>query len=149
MTEREEALEEAATLCDAINYGLACEIRALKSSSPPPKGGEGCDTEIIETMRDAISERLGEVISPDGIRAIATLAYTALRASGMTVVPQAQVASGYGKASMQEGSAEQPKAASEHLSTVHCSDCPPTNYPTDKTRCSECPRRAALSERTE
>lgn len=41
MTEREEALEEAATLCDAINYGLACEIRALKSSSPPPKGGEG------------------------------------------------------------------------------------------------------------
>lgn len=21
-----------------------------------------------------------------------------------------------------------------------CSDCPPANYPTDKTRCSDCPR---------
>lgn len=23
-----------------------------------------------------------------------------------------------------------------------CSDCPPAGYPTDKTRCDECPRRA-------
>ena len=23
-----------------------------------------------------------------------------------------------------------------------CSDCPPVGYPTDKTRCDECPRRA-------
>ena len=23
-----------------------------------------------------------------------------------------------------------------------CSDCPPAEYPTDKTRCDECPRRA-------
>jgi hypothetical protein len=23
----------------------------------------------------------------------------------------------------------------------HCEDCPPPNYPTDKTRCAECPRR--------
>jgi hypothetical protein len=22
-----------------------------------------------------------------------------------------------------------------------CSDCPPAGYPTDKTRCAECPRR--------
>lgn len=22
-----------------------------------------------------------------------------------------------------------------------CSDCPPQNYPTDKTRCTPCPRR--------
>jgi len=28
-----------------------------------------------------------------------------------------------------------------------CTDCPPTNYPTDKTRCSECPKRAELLER--
>lgn len=25
-----------------------------------------------------------------------------------------------------------------------CSDCPPPGYPTDKTRCGPCPRRAAL-----
>lgn len=23
-----------------------------------------------------------------------------------------------------------------------CSDCPPVNYPTDKTRCAPCPRRS-------
>lgn len=23
-----------------------------------------------------------------------------------------------------------------------CSDCPPVGYPTDKTRCTDCPRRA-------
>jgi hypothetical protein len=23
-----------------------------------------------------------------------------------------------------------------------CSDCPPAGYPTDKTRCAECPRRS-------
>lgn len=27
-----------------------------------------------------------------------------------------------------------------------CSDCPPAGYPTDKTRCACCPRRAALVE---
>jgi hypothetical protein len=28
-----------------------------------------------------------------------------------------------------------------------CSDCPPQDYPTDKTRCEECPRlKAALKE---
>lgn len=25
--------------------------------------------------------------------------------------------------------------------TERCSDCPPEGYPTDKTRCSECPRK--------
>ena len=30
------------------------------------------------------------------------------------------------------------KAAKREL----CEDCPPSDYPTDKTRCSECPRRA-------
>ena len=24
-----------------------------------------------------------------------------------------------------------------------CSDCPPADYPTDKTRCDDCPRRSA------
>jgi len=27
---------------------------------------------------------------------------------------------------------------------VLCSDCPPVGYPTDKTRCLPCPRRAIL-----
>lgn len=26
-----------------------------------------------------------------------------------------------------------------------CDDCPPVGYPTDKTRCLPCPRRAALA----
>jgi hypothetical protein len=25
-----------------------------------------------------------------------------------------------------------------------CEDCPPLNYPTDRTRCGPCPRRAAI-----
>jgi hypothetical protein len=28
-----------------------------------------------------------------------------------------------------------------------CEDCPPRNYPTDKTRCSSCPRRSSPSAR--
>ncbi len=28
-----------------------------------------------------------------------------------------------------------------------CEDCPPVGYPTDKTRCAPCPRRAALRGR--
>ena len=28
--------------------------------------------------------------------------------------------------------------------TALCGDCPPVGYPTDKTRCAECPRRAEL-----
>lgn len=27
-----------------------------------------------------------------------------------------------------------------------CSDCPPSNYPTDKTRCAPCPRRSAPTD---
>jgi hypothetical protein len=27
-----------------------------------------------------------------------------------------------------------------------CYDCPPVGYPTDKTRCDECPRRAEIDE---
>ncbi len=27
-----------------------------------------------------------------------------------------------------------------------CSDCPPPNWPTDKTRCGPCPRRPALEQ---
>ena len=30
-----------------------------------------------------------------------------------------------------------------HVDTDICSDCPPPNYPTEETRCTECPRRAA------
>ncbi len=29
------------------------------------------------------------------------------------------------------------------LAPSHCSDCPPNGYPTDKTRCDECPRKSA------
>ena len=32
---------------------------------------------------------------------------------------------------------------SEDDAAKRCSDCPPENYPTDKTRCSECPLRRA------
>lgn len=28
-----------------------------------------------------------------------------------------------------------------HPTEDHCDDCPPVGYPTDKTRCTECPRR--------
>jgi hypothetical protein len=28
------------------------------------------------------------------------------------------------------------------LTTANCEDCPPVGYPTDRTRCTECPRRA-------
>ena len=27
-----------------------------------------------------------------------------------------------------------------------CSDCPPSGYPTDRTRCAECPRKATLAD---
>lgn len=30
--------------------------------------------------------------------------------------------------------------------TDFCEDCPPVNYPTDKTRCADCPRRAAATK---
>jgi hypothetical protein len=29
---------------------------------------------------------------------------------------------------------------------VVCEDCPPVDYPTDKTRCAECPRRSSGTE---
>jgi hypothetical protein len=31
------------------------------------------------------------------------------------------------------------------LEAMLCSDCPPIGYPTDKTRCTPCPRRAQVS----
>lgn len=34
-------------------------------------------------------------------------------------------------------------AAATEPSRELCSDCPPRDYPTDKTRCAECPRRIA------
>ena len=30
-----------------------------------------------------------------------------------------------------------------------CSDCPPVGYPTDKTRCSDCPRREKRKEQAD
>ena len=33
--------------------------------------------------------------------------------------------------------------------TLYCSDCPPPNYPTDKTRCDACPRRYPRTESKE
>ena len=32
----------------------------------------------------------------------------------------------------------------EALTALICSDCPPVDYPTDKTRCAPCPRRVGL-----
>lgn len=32
------------------------------------------------------------------------------------------------------------------LTFKKCDDCPPIGYPTDKTRCDECPRRRAIEK---
>ena len=37
--------------------------------------------------------------------------------------------------------AGQPEMANPYDPEDDCSDCPPLGYPTDKTRCDECPRR--------
>lgn len=37
----------------------------------------------------------------------------------------------------------------DKLTRMLCEDCPPVGYPTDKTRCTPCPRRAALGQQGE
>lgn len=31
------------------------------------------------------------------------------------------------------------------IAAMPCSDCPPVGYPTDRTRCEECPRRGGVA----
>lgn len=102
MTEREEALEEAAKVAEQhavrrrrlamefiINPPLyseqetgrttanciAADIRALKSSPPPPKGGEGW-RDIESAPKDGPSDDLFLVANPHGV-GIAAPYYTA------------------------------------------------------------------------
>lgn len=59
---------------------------------------------------------------------------------------------------MKRGNKGWPRRASDRHSTFNvaaidralteaelCADCPPTGYPTDKTRCAPCPRRSDKS----
>jgi len=77
MTEREEALEEAAKVAEdeisevkdswhrAYSSGakvIAARIRALKSSSPPPKGGEPkAASEHLSSENARLREALGSI----------------------------------------------------------------------------------------
>lgn len=82
MTEREEALEEAAKIAEQgclvppdggspTDYEremfetVAARIRALKSSSPPPKGGEGWRD--IETADLELCARAPCLVTADGV----------------------------------------------------------------------------------
>src|SRR6185437_3679480 len=44
------------------------------------------------------------------------------------------------------GSSDKPAEGPSEDPSALCSDCPPVGYPTDRTRCTECPRREPSGE---
>jgi|GEM_PF-5906649 len=168
MTEREEALEEAAKVVDQYtrvsplhNYGpsgvsrtekaamdaavvIAQDIRALKSSSPPPKGGER-----IAALREAMQavglsawKHAGEDAYSQGMDAGARHQLAACLRAIRYLLPD-------GKATSPDE-----KAASEHLLTENARLREALGSIARNTCCDPCREaalvaRAALSERTD
>ena len=159
MTEREEALEEAAKVAEdeisevkdswhrAYSSGakvIAARIRALKSSSPPPKGGER-----IAALREAMQavglsawKHAGEDAYSQGMDAGARHQLAACLRAIRYLLPD-------GKATSPDE-----KAASEHLLTENARLREALGSIARNTCCDPCREaalvaRAALSERTD